>query len=82
MIYIHATSGIRTHDPSAQEGQENMSLRRRGHWDRLDTNLLWGHKSKKHKSHCQKSLLATRGDIPGWGFLRKEAKCYTGRLSS
>jgi len=33
--HIHASSGIRTHDPSVGAVEYSTYLRRRGHWDRL-----------------------------------------------
>jgi hypothetical protein len=32
---IHASSGIRTHDPSVRAGEDISCLRRHGHYDRL-----------------------------------------------
>jgi hypothetical protein len=32
--YIHASSGIRIHDPSVRAVEDSMCPRRRGHWDR------------------------------------------------
>jgi hypothetical protein len=32
-IYIHASSRIRTHDPSVRAVQDHTRLRQRGHWD-------------------------------------------------
>jgi hypothetical protein len=34
---IHASSGIRTHDPSVRAGEDSLCLRRRGRCDRLST---------------------------------------------
>jgi hypothetical protein len=33
--HIHASSGIRTHDPSVRAVEDSTCLRPRGHWDRL-----------------------------------------------
>jgi hypothetical protein len=33
---IHASSGIRTHDPSVRAGEDGLCLRSRGHCDRQD----------------------------------------------
>jgi hypothetical protein len=33
--YIHASSGIRSHDPSVRAAEDSTCLRARGHWDRL-----------------------------------------------
>jgi hypothetical protein len=40
-IDIHASSGIRTHEPSAREGEDGSYLRPRAHCDRppLDLSL-------------------------------------------
>jgi len=32
--HIHASSGIRTHDPSVRAVEDRTCLRPRGHWDR------------------------------------------------
>jgi hypothetical protein len=43
---IHDLSGIRTNDPGVRAGEDNSSLRPRGHCGRLKLNDCTNHKSK------------------------------------
>jgi hypothetical protein len=38
-IYIHASSEIRSHDPSIRAAEDSTCLRKRGHWDRLHNRI-------------------------------------------
>jgi hypothetical protein len=39
-IHIHASSGIRTHDPSVQAVEDSTCLRQRDHWSRAVPLIL------------------------------------------
>jgi hypothetical protein len=47
--YIHASSGIQTHDPSVRAAEDSSCLRLRGHWDRHMND----HKETKYLIYCQ-----------------------------
>jgi hypothetical protein len=38
--HMHASSGIRTHDPSVRAAEDSKCLRLRGHWERWKTELI------------------------------------------
>jgi hypothetical protein len=57
---MHASSGIRTHDPGIRAVEDSTCLRPRGQWDRHYTYQL--KKLNKYKRRQKKSLLIINSD--------------------
>jgi hypothetical protein len=53
---IHASSGIRNHDPSVRAGEDNSYLRPRGHCDRLHICLLGAFAATLRGGACYPSV--------------------------
>jgi hypothetical protein len=72
---IHASSGIRTHDPSVQASEDTSCLRPRGHCDRLWRPYTGGKMYVSHLSEvCFETLASPMNIYPvasteSWGFV-------------